>query len=59
MNVAEALEIENSINTLFFASSLASYFVCSGSFGYLDMLLSVHRYVHICSRAYVHTTHVS
>jgi hypothetical protein len=37
MNVAEALE--NSINTLFFASSLASYFVCSGSFGYLDMLL--------------------
>ena len=27
MNVAEALEIENSINTLFFASSLASYFV--------------------------------
>ena len=29
MNVAEALEIENSINTLFFASSLASYFVCS------------------------------
>ena len=39
MNVAEALEIENSINTLFFASSLASYFVCSGSFGYLDMLL--------------------